>query len=257
MSAALFAREIALCEREPPFNTVARDEQVADRAPDAAPRSTTSSTVLNASLVPVPVPCGQGGEDRAEIYELLTEFEAGRLTPVEVPFGVVPADATDDMRRVADDMRQLMGLRLAVGEDRPLPYARKWAAQRLGWGKNHRRAGRAIKRLCDAGVIVYAGSLPARGKRDGTKTYLPAALHAEAVENESVGVEPVTTLQPPHELVDQRGVVGAVGAQGLGLGVASGGGTGGGHGHDRDATGPTGGQPAGGHPGASTDRGDR
>src|SRR5258708_11540350 len=97
------------------------------------------------------------------MHELLADHEAGRLTPAEVRLGEMPANATDDMRRVADDMRTLMGVRLAAGDDRPLPYATTWAAKRLGWGSNHRRANRAIHRLCDAGVVCFAGSLPGRG----------------------------------------------------------------------------------------------
>jgi hypothetical protein len=99
---------------------------------------------------PAPV-TGEGR--KAELYWLLAEYEAGRLDPVEIELGELPADATPDMRRVAEDMGLLMGLRLAVYDDRPLPYATMFAAERLGWGTNCGRASRAIRRLCDAGVI--------------------------------------------------------------------------------------------------------
>jgi len=150
-----------------------------------------------------------GIAQKPELYELLADHEAGRLPLAEVRLGELPANATADMRRVADDMRTLMGLRLAAGEDRPLPYATTWAAERLGWGSNHRRASRAIHGLCDAGVVCFAGSLPGRGKR-GTKTYAPplavTAAGVDAVEGEAVGVEPVSAFEPVHEVGEQGGV---------------------------------------------------
>jgi hypothetical protein len=58
----------------------------------------------------------------------------------------------------------------------------------MGWASNGKldakRASRAIRRLRRDGVIVYAGSLPARGKPDGTKTYggdpVPSAMFVGA-----------------------------------------------------------------------------
>jgi hypothetical protein len=145
-----------------------------------------------------------GTRDEPELRLLLAEHKAGRLDPAEVELGELPADATIDMHRVAGDMRLLMGLRLAVCEDRPLPYATTFAAERLGWGTNCSRASRAIHRLCDARVIEYAGSLPPRGdKGDGTKTYAPPLVaSAGAVESEQVGVEAVPAFEPVFEVAD-------------------------------------------------------
>jgi hypothetical protein len=74
------------------------------------------------------------------------------------------------MRRVARDIRLLLGLRLAVDEDRPLPYATRFCAERCGL-RHHTQASRVLRQLVEAGVVVSAGALPARGKGDGTKLY--------------------------------------------------------------------------------------
>jgi hypothetical protein len=74
------------------------------------------------------------------------------------------------MRAVADDIRLLIGLRLAVDEYRPLPYSTRFCAERCGL-LHHTQASRVLRQLVDAGVIESAGALPARGKGDGTKLY--------------------------------------------------------------------------------------
>jgi putative DNA primase/helicase len=141
---------------------------------------------------PLCTTCGNG-PGKAKIQSLLAEYEAGRLTPANVPLGELPIDVTDDARLVAEHMQLLIGLRAAVCEDRPLPYSARWAAKRLGWGTNHRRASRAIRSLCVAGVIDDAEPMPARGKPNGTKTYAPplavASANVDAIEHEAVAVE--------------------------------------------------------------------
>lgn len=164
----------------------------------AAPRGSRSTSA----------PCGT---DQPEIYLLLEEWKAGRLDPVAVRLGELPADATEDMRRVAEHLRLLLGLRLAAGEPRPLPYAVRWAAEQLGWGRNYRRASRALLRLQEAGVIVYADSMPARGAQyRGTKLYAAPVLPAAAtgpIEAAAIEVEP--DLQPSVVLPDEPMMAGA------------------------------------------------
>jgi hypothetical protein len=145
----------------------------------------------------------------AELYGLLSEHEAGELAPARVELGELPANASPDMRRVAEHMRLLMGLRLAAGEDRPLPYASRFAASQLGW-KDYRRAARAIRKLREAGVIRDGGSLPVRGKGDGTKTYAPPLpLSASTVEDEPVTVKSLDgpAVEPAGEVEDQAAVL--------------------------------------------------
>ena len=166
-------------------------------------------------------PRGTGNEP--ELYLLLADWREGRLDPEPVELGELPEDATADMRRVAEDMRLLMGLRLAAGEDRPLPYSTRFAAERMRWGENRKRAQRAIDRLCEASVIEYSGSLPPSGQPYGTRTYsAPLLASAGAVERESVEVEPVVPFEPEHELTDDGVVGGTVLAERLHPSVASG-----------------------------------
>jgi hypothetical protein len=76
------------------------------------------------------------------------------------------------MRGIADDMRLRMGLRLAVEDERPLPYAASEAV-RAGIARDKPQASRVIRQLVEAGVIVHAGELAPRGKGNGTRLYAP------------------------------------------------------------------------------------
>jgi len=161
-----------------------------------------------------------------ELYLLLADYREGRLDPAEVRLGDLPEDATDDMRKVAGCVNLLIGLRRSAGEDRPLPFSERFAAAQLGWGENRLRARRAIKALCDAGVIRCDEPLPRRGQPYGTKTYAePLLASAGAVERESVEVEPVVPFEPEHELTDDGVVGGAVFAERRHPSFASGDGT--------------------------------
>jgi hypothetical protein len=119
---------------------------------------------------------------------LLARHEAQSLDPAHVELGAMPVGATMDMLRVAENMRLLMGLRLAVGQDEPLPYAAAFAAELLGWD-DKRRASRAIRKLCDAGVVVCVGELPPVRGRYGTKLYLPGLGAGAADEGHAVLLE--------------------------------------------------------------------
>jgi hypothetical protein len=84
--------------------------------------------------------------------------------------GVLPANASKAMRRVAEDIRLLIGLRLAVDEYRPLPYSTRFCAERCEL-RHHTQASRVLRELERAGVVKCAEPLKPRGKGDGTKTY--------------------------------------------------------------------------------------
>jgi hypothetical protein len=71
---------------------------------------------------------------------------------------------------VADDVRLLLGLRLAVDEVRPLPYSARFCAERCGL-HDHAHASRVLRALERAGVVQCVGTLKPRGKPDGTKLY--------------------------------------------------------------------------------------
>ena len=168
-----------------------------------------------------------------ELYDLIVEHDRGRLQPVDVTLGAMPLNAGWLMREIAKDMRLLMGLRLAVEEDRPLPYAASFAARRVGLGGDKRRASRAIRALVRTGVVEEAGALPrqAGGPPDGTKLYAAPRL---AVERGAVGVEVLArpSVQPPGEVEDEHvvGVAEALAGDVEGAAVAAGDGAGSGAG---------------------------
>jgi hypothetical protein len=104
------------------------------------------------------------------VLGLIRDHDARRLEPVDVTLGELPADASPAMRKVAEDIRLLLGLRLAVDDDRPLPYSTRFCAERCGL-HDQGHASRVLRRLVEAGVIRHVESLEPRGKRDGTKAY--------------------------------------------------------------------------------------
>ena len=121
-------------------------------------------------VVASPGPGNTTPKEEPELLGLIRDHDRGELEPVDVPLGELPADASPAMRRVAEDIRLLIGLRLAVDEDRPLPYATRFCAERCGL-RHHTQASRVLRQLVEAGVVEPAGAMPARGKGDGTKLY--------------------------------------------------------------------------------------
>ena len=105
------------------------------------------------------------GAREAETYELLARHEAGLLRPHPVALGPMPAGAGESIRAVAADIALLIGLRLAVDDDRPLIYSARFCAWRMGWrilsGElGQEAANRVINKLLEAGVIERVGELP-------------------------------------------------------------------------------------------------
>jgi hypothetical protein len=90
------------------------------------------------------------------------------------------------MVAVAEHMRLLMGLRLALGEDRPLPYAASMPV-RAGITDDKGTASKTIRALAQCGVVEHVGSLPPlRPGIDGTKLYAPPAV-ARTSSNSGIG----------------------------------------------------------------------
>jgi hypothetical protein len=109
---------------------------------------------------------------RPDVEQLERDYQAGHLRPPKIDLGEVPGDATDDMRRIATDIKLLLGLHKAAGETRPMPYAARFAGRRMGW--SHERAGSAIRALVRAEVIDRVGELQPRGGLPrGTALYAP------------------------------------------------------------------------------------
>jgi hypothetical protein len=119
----------------------------------------------------VPSPnCGR--EDLKGDRLLEAMFEAGDLAPVGVPFPTLPKYAGPNQRAIAAHMQLRMGLRLAVGNEKPLIYAASEAVL-YGHAPNKSAAWHAIKGLEEMGVIEHVETLPGRGGRRGTKCYGP------------------------------------------------------------------------------------
>jgi hypothetical protein len=95
----------------------------------------------------------------------------GELEPDAVALPELPARTPRLARVVLADLALVYGLRLAACDDRPVPYAAGWAAKRLGCSRP--TVWRALRWLVAAGVLEDCGELAARGKGNGTKTYLP------------------------------------------------------------------------------------
>ena len=109
------------------------------------------------------------------------------------------------MRAAAKDMALLMGLRLAVDEDRPLPYSTTLACRRLNLGEDPRRASRVLRSLVRAEVVLNVGRMPRRpgGPPDGTKLYLPPGGFPDGASViEAVPAEGLEVIEPSAEQVD-------------------------------------------------------
>jgi hypothetical protein len=156
----------------PPTTNVGSEREAAD-----ADLSGTPSPQCHPSPGPDPVfPTGSVEKsEEAELDCYLRQYAAGELsplmTPIEVELPALPPRATAAMRAVADDFTLVLGLRLAGCNDEPVPYGAAWVAKRLGLARPTVSKVRAA--LERAGVLRFCGELPARGKRNGTRTYLP------------------------------------------------------------------------------------
>ena len=110
------------------------------------------------------------GRREPELSGLIRDHDAGLLEPVDVELGPLPAKASPAMRKVAADIRLLLGLRLAVDDDRPLPYSARFCAERCEL-HDQAHASRVLRALERDGVVRCVGRLDPRGKPDGTKLY--------------------------------------------------------------------------------------
>lgn len=122
-----------------------------------------------------PGPGGNGGEMSG--LDVLTELEArcrsGKLEPVLVELGPLPDSAGPVMRAIAEDIRWLIGVRLAVGRPLELPYAASMAVAR-GIASDKGTASKALRALVELDVVRHVGVLPPqRPGLDGTKLYAP------------------------------------------------------------------------------------
>jgi len=118
-------------------------------------------------------PAGNDDDDGPEIHRLLDLYQRGELHPVDAKLGPLPPHAGRVMRAIYGDIELRFGLRLAVGDDRPLPYATSVAVE-AGHARAQSSASKALNALQRHGAIVHVGQLRPRWPRhDGTKLYAP------------------------------------------------------------------------------------
>ena len=146
------------------------------------------------------VPGPGGSNEPTELALLVSEWQEGLRTPAEVTFGPMPARAGEIQRNVADHMRLLMGLRIAAGDERPLPYAASMPVK-AGLAPDKGTASQAIRALVRMGVVEHVGELPrTRHGIDGTKLYGIPGVTAQ--------VEPRGAAEEPERASDRMPVTG-------------------------------------------------
>lgn len=111
---------------------------------------------------------------------LLALYRRGDFEPAVVELRPMPESVPDVYHRVAVFFALVAGLRLAAGNDQPVPFACEWVGKHLG-GVPKLTVWRARKRLVELGVLEHVGTLPGRGKR-GTDLF--AAVPVQHDESE-------------------------------------------------------------------------
>lgn len=114
---------------------------------------------------PPPTPLFTGNPD-SYANALLQDYSRGALEPVRIPFpdGLPPA-----LARVAESVYLIGGLRLAVGDYRPLPLGSEWLGKQLGLSQP--TAHRVLCALVEQGALSSEGAMPRRAGRRGTNLY--------------------------------------------------------------------------------------
>lgn len=119
---------------------------------------------------------GPGGNPDAELWDLIAAYQRGELKPATVDVPAMPPGAGALMKAISADMQLLMGLRIAAGDDRPLPYAASMAVRR-GLTDDKSAAAESLSRLVRRGVWQRGKSLAPRFRTfEGTRTYAPGQV---------------------------------------------------------------------------------
>jgi hypothetical protein len=150
------------------------------RAHAASTTKASGSTSPSLKVVPdswslTPASCGHLYDEldqMSEVEGLLLLHARGEIEPVQVEF--LPAIIAPVARVVLADFAVIYGLRLWAGDKRPVPYGSEWVARRIE--RSRATVRRGLHGLVATGVLTFAGELPARGKGNGTRTYLPGGV---------------------------------------------------------------------------------
>jgi hypothetical protein len=172
------------------------------QTPSATSPSASSHSVTGAVAVPttqfpsasslVPSPLSSSGKGDAPqlplVRELLQLHAAGEMTPEPVRLGPLPEGATRAMKDVAADIELRLGLLLAEGITRPLPYALSEAVT-YGWVKTKGGASYVLGRLEDEDVIRCVGQLEPRRQRYGTRLFVPPGWRCAEPQRHAIAIE--------------------------------------------------------------------
>lgn len=118
---------------------------------------------------------------RVRLAPAVSEDQAAREEAVIL----LPARMGKVMRLLLDDIVAITNARLEAGDTRAVPYASRWAAERLD--VDARQIRKALERLCAHGLIVRVDELPNDRWDDGTPLYAlavnaPCPICASRVE---------------------------------------------------------------------------
>jgi hypothetical protein len=127
------------------------------------------------------VPCVKGPEDaeEPEVEGLLRLHAEGKFEPVPVELPELPEGAKVPVQTVAEFFKLVVGLRLAAGDDREVPFAGRWVAAKVGLP--HKTVARALNDLAASGVLVPAGEMPGRAGSRGTSLFAPGKVRVAEV----------------------------------------------------------------------------
>jgi hypothetical protein len=141
--------------------------------PRSSPSSLTPRSLVSPNLTAAPsFTLGDEAVKGSEVEWLLRGYKDRKFAPVDVELRPLPKSRSAAVVPVAEFFSLVRGLRLAWGDDRPVPFAAEWVGGKLGVPKL--TVWRALGFLVDAGVLTRCEPLPGRGGKRGTHTYLPA-----------------------------------------------------------------------------------
>ncbi len=183
-----------------------------------SPRAVSSSSSCDTEPVCHKNKTAHKQEEETLMGVLLADFARGAIEPEPVKLPNVPEHAPAAVMKVVADLELLFGLRLAVGDDRPMLYSVRWRQEALGL--SYRTVHRVLETLVRLGAVTKGEAMPLTR----TQTFrLPsddapgAALKACTVTIEAEDVPTGRAVEPAVEPVDEPAVGDAVGGSPAGV----------------------------------------
>ncbi len=143
---------------------------------------------------------------QSEVEQLLASASQGYIAPGLVELPALPDDATPGMVAVAEFFKVVLAVRRFAGLPEETPFAVDWVA-----GKTHlgsATVSRALRRLHDAGVIVFTGKTLPKPK---TRLWRAGSAPVSAPPTQSLSDRvPGAVLEPGAVPVEREDAVGGV-----------------------------------------------